>query len=366
MQKVLVFGMGKLFAIKEKYIMNHFNIVGFLDNQIRKSGCVYGDMYIPVYHPESIGKILQQDIWILLMSYDYVSMWRQLYELGVSEEKILFGIMFPPFSEWQEILFKQGRHLAAEGSKVVYYYEQNKKIVIENHKQAEEIGKRLLRREYREKYPLIQAVAKMDTKPVSRKFGIERGNAIDRFYIENFLEKNKELIHGDCLEIAENTYTLKYGEGRVRNSYVLHVKGWGNNAIKGNLETGEGIEEDKYDCAIITQTLMFIFDIHKAAANIYKMLKKGGCALITVAGISQISRYDAELWGSYYGFHRDALTRLLVPLFGAENVEVYSYGNIKTAVAMLCGLCQEDLVQEDFEPNDLDYPVILSAVLKKI
>ncbi len=364
MQKVLVFGVGKLFAIKENYIRNHFDIVGFLDNQIRESGCVYGDTNIPVYHPESIEKILQKDMQILLMSYDYVSMWRQLYGLGISEEKILFGVMFPPFPEWQEILFEQGRYLAAEGSNI-FYYEQNKKIVVENHGQIEATARELLRREYREKYPLIQAIAKMDTRPVSRKFGVERGNAIDRYYIEDFLEKNKELVHGDCLEIAENTYTLKYGEDRVSNSYVLHLKGWGDNAIKGNLETGEGIEPDKYDCAIITQTLMFIFDIQKVVANIYKLLKRGGNALVTVAGISQISRTDADLWGSYYGFHKDAIKRFFVPIFGEENVKIHSYGNVKTAVAMLCGLCQEDLVQEDFTPEDPDYPVILSIVLKK-
>ena len=60
----------------------------------------------------------------------------------------------------------------------------------------------------------------------------------------------------------------------------MHVDGWGKNVIKGNLESGEGIEENKYDCAIITQTLMFIYDFTSAVNNIYKMLKPGGVALI--------------------------------------------------------------------------------------
>lgn len=110
---------------------------------------------------------------------------------------------------------------------------------------------------------------------------------------------------------------------------------------------------------------MFIFDIKKVAENIYKMLKKGGSALITVSGISQISRYDADLWGSYYSFHESTMKELFKPLFGEENVKIHTYGNIKTAMAMLYGLCQEDLVEEDFEIVDEDYPIILTAVLKK-
>ena len=49
----------------------------------------------------------------------------------------------------------------------------------------------------------------------------------------------------------------------------------------------------------------------------------------------------------------------------AGNVEIHSYGNVKTAVAMLCGLCREDLCDSDFVKEDPDYPVILSVVLKK-
>ena len=91
----------------------------------------------------------------------------------------------------------------------------------------------------------------------------------------------------------------------------------------------------------------------------------GGYALITVAGISQISRYDAELWGSYYGFHEHAMIHLFEPVFGRENVKVETYGNVKTAMAFLCGLCQEDLQDGDFDYNDRDYPLIVTISLHK-
>ena len=86
---------------------------------------------------------------------------------------------------------------------------------------------------------------------------------------------------------------------------------------------------------------------------------------MTVSGISQISRYDADLWGSYFGFHEGAMRALFEPVFGAENIEIVTYGNVKTAMAMLYGLCAEDLQEEDFWITDKDYPLILAAVLKK-
>ncbi len=364
MQRVLIFGRGKLYRNKENYIKKHFSIVGFLDNKVSDGTAPYEDTDIPVFNPKDVGRYLQDDVLIILMSNQYISMWKQLHGLGVGKEKILFGISFPPLSQDKEELFARGR-LEAEEDNVVWHSGSGQRIIIETHQQLSEISMNLLREKYKKEYPLINAIAQMDTIPISRRFGLERGSAIDRYYIEDFLDKNKELIYGDCLEIAENTYTLKYGGDRIENSYILHVEGWGKNSIKGNLETGEGIEENRFASAIITQTLMFIFDIKKAALNIYKMLKKGGNALITVSGISQISRYDAGLWGSYYSFHEDAMKALFEPVFGKENVEVQTYGNVKVAVAMLCGLCQEDLKKEDFEVQDSDYPVIISILLKK-
>ncbi len=363
MQEVLVFGRGILYEQKKAHIEKHYIVRGFLDNRADESKGKSEN--IPVYRPEEVMSSLKDDMRIILMSYQYVSMWKQLRGLGVRKEQVIFGVMFPPLTDSDELLFADEGSLLADDTGVVYYESRHKKIIADSHGMLQETVKEKLREQYREKFPIIHAISEMEPKPVSTKYGLERGKTIDRYYIESFLEKNRAYIHGDCIEIAENTYTLRYGENRVKNAYILHVEGWGEGAIKGNLETGEGISENQYDCAIITQTLMFLFDIRKAAENIYKMLKEGGTALITVAGISQVSRYDAELWGSYYSFHEDAVKALFEPVFGREGVTVETYGNVKTSMAMLCGLCQEDLQKADFNFQDNDYPVIITALLHK-
>ena len=212
---------------------------------------------------------------------------------------------------------------------------------------------------------LTYGIKKMCPVPVSRVFGLDRGTAIDRIYIESFLNECRDKITGACLEIAEDTYTRKFGEDKVTHSMILHYTD-DKSAVRADLVSGEGIEECVVDCAIITQTMMFVKDIRKCVTNIYRMLKPGGHALITVSGISQVSSYDRDRWGHFFSFYEDGIHELFDSVFGRDNVDVKTYGNVKTAIAFLMGLCAEDLSEEDFEFIDRDYPVIYGIDVKRV
>jgi hypothetical protein len=142
------------------------------------------------------------------------------------------------------------------------------------------------------------------------------------------------------------------------------VNGWGENTKKLNLVTGEGVEEEILDCLICTQTIQFIYEIDTAVYNIVKMLKKGGCALITVHGIAQISMYDYNIWGEYWRFTKKTFDEL-VGSFDIGGYDIHSYGNVKTATAMLYGVVVEDLEEKDFEYDDEQYPVVLTLKIIK-
>ena len=149
-----------------------------------------------------------------------------------------------------------------------------------------------------------------------------------------------------------------------QNNDVLHVNGWGDNVIKTNLVTGEGIEEDMLDCLICTQTIQFIFDLDKAIKNIVRLLKTGGCALITAHGIAQISLYDYRNWGEYWRFTEKTFQKIAEGLDIKEYI-VNSYGNVKAATAMLYGMCYEDLPKSVFEYDDEQYPIIICLKILK-
>lgn len=212
---------------------------------------------------------------------------------------------------------------------------------------------------------LISAVKAMPLQPMSRRFGLERGKAIDRRYIEDFLEKNRQDVKGDVMEIGDDAYTVQYGGEKVENSYVLHVEGYGKNVVKGNLETGEGIVPGTVDCLICTQTIQMIYSMDRVVDSIYNTLKDHGAALVTAHCISQLSMSDYLRWGEYWRFTPKALKRLFADRFGADNVEVEFYGNVKTAAAFLYGLCVEDMEESDFEYQDEQYPVMVVVRAKK-
>lgn len=202
-------------------------------------------------------------------------------------------------------------------------------------------------------------------KPYSRRMGWERGTPIDRIYIEKFLEDNKKYIYGDIIEIAESTYTYKYGV-EIKKAWIFTAeKITGENVIVGDLENGIGVVENLVDCFILTQTIPFIFDIKETVKSVMKLLKVGGVALVTLRGISCISQYDECRWGDYWGFTKQSAEKLF-DVENAEVIKIEQYGNVKVASSFLYGLSAEELEKSDYEYVDDLYPVTIGIVVRKI
>ena len=98
--------------------------------------------------------------------------------------------------------------------------------------------------------------------PVSKSLAL-RGLAVDRYYIEKFLELNADHIHGRVMEIKDNHYTLKFGKERVTQSDILNYMEGINpeSTIIADLASAPHIPSDTFDCIIFTQTLQLIYDI---------------------------------------------------------------------------------------------------------
>jgi len=135
--------------------------------------------------------------------------------------------------------------------------------------------------------------------------------------------------------------------------------------IIGDLTNTLTLPENKIDCFILTQTLNFVYDFKSAIKGIYYMLKKEGVALVTVAGISQISRYDMDRWGDYWRFTDLSMKKTFEEVFDIGNVEVETYGNALTATAFLQGICAQELTNEELFYKDKDYQVTIAIKAKK-
>ena len=87
--------------------------------------------------------------------------------------------------------------------------------------------------------------------------------------------------------------------------------------------------------------------------------------MATVAGISQISRYDMDRWGDYWRFTTASLEKLFTPIFNG-GVEIASFGNVLAATAFLQGVAVEDLPDRTLlDENDPDYQMLITIIARK-
>ena len=125
-------------------------------------------------------------------------------------------------------------------------------------------------------------LATKSLKPLSRKFGFDRGKPIDRYWIEKFLSENERDIKGVCLEIGDNEYSLKFGGNKVTKIDVLDVDKNNHSAnITGDLRDLKGIIKDNtYDCIILTHVLGLIDDYEAVIGETRRILKVGGVIIL--------------------------------------------------------------------------------------
>lgn len=201
-------------------------------------------------------------------------------------------------------------------------------------------------------------------QPVSKLFGSERGQPIDRYYIEQFLLARREHIKGRTLEVASSDYTRRFHSG-ASSFDVLHVeKGAPGATIIGDLTVWQDLPEARVDCFVCTQTFNFIYDVPAALRGAERLLAPGGTLLATLAGLTQISRYDMDRWGDFWRFTNASAQRLFGERFA--EVEVVTFGNVLAAKALLDGLAVQDLPDPKLlDGSDPDYQVVIGVVAKK-
>jgi SAM-dependent methyltransferase len=201
-------------------------------------------------------------------------------------------------------------------------------------------------------------------QPVSREFGYDRGLPIDRYYIERFLKRNRRDITGRTLEIGDDEYTRRFGGDRTIRRDVLHVHNRNPAAtIVGDLAHAPQIAAATFDCIVVTQTLHLIYDVDRAVATLYRILRPGGVVLATFPGISQLSGDEwSRTWS--WAFNSRLAHRLFASHFGDPSVSVEAHGNSLLAAAFLQGLATTDLApaQLDADQTVCELVVAVRAV----
>ncbi|MGH3132204.1 MAG: methyltransferase domain-containing protein [Gaiellaceae bacterium] len=197
------------------------------------------------------------------------------------------------------------------------------------------------------------------TTPIDPNWGFERGTPIDRVYVERFVGAHATDIRGRVLEIAAPDYTSRFGRGVEKVDVLMATEGNPEATIVGDLTDAPHIPDDTFDCAIVTQTLQFVYDVRAAFATLHRILAPGGVLLVTVPGLTKISPPEDEVFGEWWHFTSRSARRLAEEAFGEGNADVRSYGNVLSATAFLYGLAAADLSAEELDAHDRLYEVTI-------
>jgi hypothetical protein len=219
--------------------------------------------------------------------------------------------------------------------------------------------RRLIQRLQRVTRPALLAFPRR-TRPVSRIWGFDRGMPVDRFYIERFMDKHRQDVRGQVLEVLNTEYSDLYGSG-VRQRDILDINPDNPLAtIVADLAAADNVPADQFDCFILTQTLHLIYDVRSAISHAHRILKPGGVLLATVPTVSRVIP-TGGLETDYWRFTLASGRRMFGDIFGPEQVTVETHGNVLVATAFLNGMAREELSRRELETNDPYFPIIVTV-----
>lgn len=351
--RYLIWGTGSYCQEKIGYI-NSDDIVAFIE-RTKGKGDFRGKKIIL---PEEIERY-EYDF-IIVFSNHYAEIILEMVEMGIDYKKIIPGINCRPFLVSElEYISSKGRVIVTDDGKLEYVFREKTYLKIENEESWNQI-RRLMCSEKN-----ASAIKAMDTNPVGKKYGVDRGGSICRYYLDEFLSEYRNVIKGRVLEIGDRNYTKKYGEN-VQESYVLHFDEVDKESkldFTGDLRNGEGIEKSFYDCIILTQVLNFIEDIKETPDILINALKPGGKLLVSVAGISAICRYDMDKYGQYWNFTDKSIKNMFTR--NDTECKVWTKGNCKVACTFLQGMGCVELTKQELDDTDEDFQVVIFSVVTR-
>lgn len=352
MQRVIIWGSGRYYRYKADYLRKNYHILGIIGNHSEEKEIEgYPAIKKEELHDRDYDKIIiMSDLYL----FEIV---QEILALNISPEKIILGVNLPPATGNDVLYISKERQLDIKEDGTIVW---NHDTVVSCQEDIEKL-KRLHIGTMSE-----ETIRNLPVKPLSYNYGLSRGgHSIARYYIEKFVEECQSFIKGTVMEIGDGRYSA-LGQDAVKELLILSLDDEKKeHYIKGNLETGEGLQEESVDCLILTNVLSSLFDVQTAVHNIGKMLKRGGHAIITVPGIASLYRVQYETYGQFWRYTPSGIIQLLEHYIPGAKLSVKVYGNVKTSAAFLYGLTVEDLTQEELEYHDSCYPMVIGICLEK-
>ena len=118
--------------------------------------------------------------------------------------------------------------------------------------------------------------------------------------------------------------------------------------------------DNSFDLVSCLEALEVMPDVEAPLAELNRILRPGGVALVTVPAVSRLA-HTYHTGADYWRFTPASCARLFGETFGAEHVTVSAYGNVLTAMAFLTGLAEQELSPRELDTHDPSYPVVVAV-----
>ena len=203
------------------------------------------------------------------------------------------------------------------------------------------------------------------TSPVSRDWGYDRGEPVDRYYIDQFLTAHSSDVRGAVLEVQEADFTRAYGGPRVTASAVLDIDAENPRAtVLADLRNASPIPADAFDCIILTQTLHVIDDMAAALRECHRILKPGGVLLATIPAASRVCLEYGED-GDFWRTTPAGARTLFGTSFSPAHTSTTAFGSVLTNTAFLHGFAASELTDAEFSACDPYFPALTGIRARK-
>ena len=195
------------------------------------------------------------------------------------------------------------------------------------------------------------------TRPFSDSYGFDRGRAVDRFYLDRFLDEERAAIRGHVLEIQVSGHAKKFGHDLTRVD-TLDISPQFSPTYHCDLADAASIvPSDTYDCFLLPNTLSHLARLEESMVQALRVVKPGGVILASAAGLLRLSDANEDFWRMTAAGWRRVTERV----WPGCAIEIRSHGNCLVAVAALYGLALEELTRAELEAEDERFPVLTTV-----
>ena len=179
--------------------------------------------------------------------------------------------------------------------------------------------------------------------PIDPNWGFERGTPIDRVYVEEFVGLHATTFADASSRSRRPTTRRASGSGVEQVDILMATEGNPQTTIVADLTDAPHIPDDAFDCAIVTQTLQFVYDVRAALRTLHRVLAPGGVLLATVPGITKISPPEDDELRRVVALHGPLRAASRRGGVRRRERRGASYGNVLSAAGFLYGLAASDL-----------------------